>query len=222
MLGDPLYVITALGMPVMMTWLMSFLPREMAGLAGGGVIVMFLGMNLILSASSIIEERQNGTWARLLSSPVTRVEIMGGYLVKLFAVAWSQAAVLLLTGRYLFKAPWVHFTPAAFVVLASYILAMAGLGVLLSTILRTQQQIPAVASGIAVVGTMLSGVFFPAEGNKIMTLVAKISPQGWAARGLNSIMAEGAGIATVQGPVTWMFALGLLFLAIGLTRVKFE
>lgn len=221
-IGDPLYLVFTLGMPVLMTWIMSFLPKEMAGLASGGVMVMFLGLNIMMSASSVIEERQNGTWARLLSAPVTRVQVLAGYLGKILIGAWVQSAILLLGGRYLFKVPWSHFSPAVLVVLAAYILAMSGIGVLLATVLRSQQQVPAVASGIATVGTMLSGVFFPTNGNKVMEFVSKISPQGWAARGLNAIMAEGAGLGAVREPVIWMFLLGLVFLAVGMTRVKYE
>lgn len=222
MVGDPLFMVMYIGMPVLMTWIMSFLPKEMAGLASGGVIVMFLGLNEVMSATSIIEERQNGTWGRLLSAPVTRAEIMGGYLVKLFAVAWVQAAVLFASAKYLFKAPWSHLTGSAFAVLGAYILAMAGLGVLLATVLRTQQQAPAVATGISMVGTMLGGVFFPTEGNAVMEAVARISPQGWAARGLNAVLTQGAAFASVKTPVFWMLGLGLAFLALGVTRVKYE
>jgi len=89
-------------------------------------------------------------------------------------------------------------------------------------VLRTQQQAPAVATGISVVGTMLGGVFFPAEGNAVMEAVSRVSPQGWAARGLNTVMAEGAGFASVGTPVLWMLGLGLVFLALGLARVKYE
>lgn len=220
MVGDPLFMVMSVGMLVLMTWIMSFLPKEMAGLASAGVIVMFLGLNIVMSATSILEERQLGTWGRLLSAPVTRPEIMGGYLMKLFAVAWVQSAVLFVSARFLFKAPWSHLSPAAFAVLGSYILAMAGLGVLVATVLRTQQQAPAVATGISVVGTMLGGVFFPTQGNAVMEAVARVSPQGWAARGLNSVIAEGASFASVRTPVLWMLGLGLAFLALGLTRVK--
>ena len=220
--ADPLYLVFALGMPVLMTWIMSFLPVEMSGLASGGVMVMFLGLNIMMSASSVIEERQNGTWARLLSAPVTRLEVLAGYLGKVLVTAWVQAAILLLSGRYLFRVPWSHFSGSVLVVLAAYILAMSGIGVLLATVLKTQQQVPAVATGISTVGTMLSGVFFPANGNKVMEIVARISPQGWAARGLNAIMAEGSGLSVVSEPVIWMAALGLLFLVVGLTRIRFE
>lgn len=222
MTGDPMFMVMSIGMPVLMTWTMSFLPGEMAGLASSGVIVMFIGLNVVMSATSIIEERQNGTWGRLLSAPVTRAEIVGGYLVKLFALAWAQAAVLFVSARFLFKAPWSHLSPAALAILGSFILAMAGLGVLIATVLRTQQQAPAVATGISVVGTMLGGVFFPTQGNAVMEAVARVSPQGWAARGLNTVMTQGASFATVSTPVFWMLGLGLAFLALGLTRVRYE
>jgi len=222
MVRDPMYLVMSLGMPVLITWIMGFLPPNMAGLATGGVISMFLGLNLIMSAASVIEEKQTGTWRRLLAAPVARWEIVCGYLLKLLALAWAQAAVLLVSARYLFKVPWCHFTWAASTVLGSYILAMAGLGVLLSTVLKTYQQVPAVGTGISVAGTMLSGVFFPAEGNKVMLLVSKVSPQGWAARCLDLTMGRGAGLSQVASPVLWMTLAGLGFLALGIARVRYE
>ncbi len=221
-MGDPLYLLFALGMPVLMTWIMSFLPSEMAGLASSGVITMFIGLNIMMAASTVIEERQSGTWARLLSAPVTKVQVMGGYLGKVVLGAWMQAAALLLSGKFVFRIPWVHFSGLVLFVLAAYIVAMSGLGVILATTLRNHQQVPAVASGISTVGTMLSGVFFPADGNKIMEFVAKISPQGLAARGLDAIMGAGAGLDAVAGPVIWMTVAGLAFLAIGVSRVRYE
>jgi ABC-2 type transport system permease protein len=222
MLGDPMYLIFLLGMPVMMTWVMGFLPKEMAGLASSGVMVMFVALGLIMGAGVIIEERLNGTWGRLMASPVSRLEIVVGMLIKLFAVSWAQSLILIAAGRFLFGAPWAHFSGPLFAVLGAYILAMTGLGILLAGILKSQPQVQAVSTGIVMVGTMLGGVFFPVNGSKVMETIAKVSPQGWAARGINEVMMNDAGFAAVATPIMWLVGLGLVFLAIGITRIKFE
>lgn len=220
---DPLYIMSFLGLPILMTWLMSFLPAQMAGLADSGVMVMFIGINLITSAGSVLDERQNGTWARLLATPTTRWEIILGFLSKLVVMSWIQALILLLSGKYLFGAPWSFTIVEIATVLTAYIIAMTGLGLMLSGFLKTSQQVQIIATGIIMVGSMLSGAFIPVNHNSaIMVAISRISPQGWAARALNDIMAHNASLASVTGPVIWLLVLGGMFLAIGVYRMRFD
>jgi ABC-2 type transport system permease protein len=222
-LKDPLYIMSFLGIPILMTWLMSFLPAQMAGLAGSGVMVMFIGINLITSAGSILDERQNGTWARLLATPTTRWEIVLGFLSKLVAMSWIQALILLLSGKFLFGAPWSFAMGEIAAVLTAYIVAMTGLGLMLSGFLKTSQQVQIIATGIIMVGSMLSGAFIPVNhSSAIMVAISRISPQGWAARALNDIMAHNASLASVAGPVLWLLVLGAIFLVIGVCRIRFD
>ena len=222
MLKDPLFMMFFLAMPVMMTWLMGFLPREMAGLASSGVMVIFIGLNLINSAGTILEERQQGTWGRLLAAPAAAWEIYLGYVAKLFVMGWVQAILLLAAGRYLFGFPWRGTIDLVWV-LAAYILAMSGLGLLLAGFLRSHQQIPVVSTGLVMVGTMLGGVFFPVNTNSpVMVAIARISPQGWAARAINDLLSGGSDLAAVSGPILWLLGLGGIFMAVGIYRMGFD
>lgn len=225
MICDPMYIVFTLAMPLMMTWAMSFLPEaegvyEMASL---GVLVMFVALNLITSASAVIEERQTGTWQRILTSPVAYREIMGGYFIKLFIVAMVQALILLLSGKFLFGAPWNTGYGQLMVVLVVYIFAMTGLGLFLASFLKTQAQVQAVATGIVMAGTTLGGVFFPLENpSGILKLIATISPQSWAAHALRDILTVGVSMASLATPLLWMGAIGSLMLAVGTLRIRME
>jgi ABC-2 type transport system permease protein len=222
-LKDPLYIMSFLGLPVLITWLMSFLPAQMAGLADSGVMVMFIGINLITSAGSILDEQQNGTWGRLLATPTTRGEIILGFLSKLFIMSWIQALILLLAGKFLFGAPWSFAFVKIAIVLTAYIMAMTGLGIMLSSFLKSSQQVQIIATGVIMVGSMLSGAFVPVNDNSaIMAAVSRISPQGWAARALNDIMAHRASLSSITGPVIWLVILGGIFLVIGVYRIRFD
>jgi len=225
MLADPMYLVFTLGMPLVMTWAMSFLPKvegvyEMASL---GVLVMFVALNLITSASSIIEEKHNGTWQRILSSSTSYWAVLGGYFIKLFVVAWVQALILLMSGKFLFGAPWNSGYVEFAVVLTVYIFAMTGLGLFLASILKTQNQVQAVATGIVMVGTMLGDVFFPMENPAgIIKLISNISPQAWAAHALRDVMLAGATLDSLITPMLWMLGIGSLMLCAGVWRIKLE
>ncbi|MDW7673341.1 MAG: ABC transporter permease [Bacillota bacterium] len=223
MLADPMYVTFTLGLPILMTWVMSFLPKD-AGvyeMASLGVLVMFVALNLITSAGTIIEERQNGTWQRILASPSSYWSIMGGFFIKLFIVAWVQALILLFSGKLLFGAPWDHGYFEVLIVLTIYIFAMTGLGLFIASILKSQGQIQAVAMAVVMVGTMLGGVFFPIENaNGVIKLIAAISPQSWAAHALKDILTLGIGLSSLMTPLLWMTGIGTILMIAGVLKIK--
>lgn len=223
LLKDPLYMMFFLAMPVMITWLMGFLPGEAAGLASSGVIVMFVGLNLINAAGTILEEKQQGTWGRLLATPTAPWEVTLGFTIKLLVMGWLQSALLLAAGKYLFRLPWSGGTAGVAFVLAAYILAMSGLGLLLAGFLKNSQQVPMVSTGLVMVGTMLGGVFFPVNTRSpIMVAIAKISPQGWAARAINDLLTGGGDPAAIARHILWLLGAGAVFLAAGIYRMRFE
>lgn len=225
MISDPMYVVFTLGLPLVMTWAMSFLPRvdghfEMASL---GVLVMFVALNLITSACAIIEERQKGTWQRILASPVTYWSVMGGYFIKLFVLAWVQVLILMLSGKYLFGAPWNTGYLQLAVVLTVYIFAMTGLGLFLASVLKSLGQVQAVATALVMVGTMLGDVFFPIENpSGVIRIIATISPQGQAAHALRDVLTTNALLSSVATPLFWMMGIGAMFLLAGVLRIQMK
>lgn len=225
MISDPMYIVFSFGMPLVMTWAMSFLPREGGHyiMAYLGVLVMFVAINLLTSACAIIEERQKGTWQRILSSPVSYWSIMGGLFVKLFVMAWAQALILLLSGKFLFGAPWNRGYMELAVVLTVYIFAMTGLGLFLASILKSLGQVQAVATALVMLGTMLGDVFFPIENpSAIIRVIATISPQSQAAHALKGIITSDVLLSSLATPLFWMMGVGAILLTAGVMRIKTE
>ena len=226
MLADPMYIIFIMALPILITWAMSFLPErpgvyEMASL---GVLVMFVALNLITTAGGcIIEEKQTGTWYRILASSTSYWQVMAGYFIKLFLLAWLQTLILLLSGKYLFGAPWNQGYLELVIVLSVYIFAMTGLGLFLAGFLKTQGQVQAAATAVVMVGTMLGGVFFPIENpSGIIKTIAAVSPQGWAANALREVLTAGASLSSLMVPLFWMGLIGILFMLAGVIKIQME
>lgn len=223
-LADPVYLMFLLGLPILMTWVMSFLPEEVYQMAVLGVLVMFVALNILTSSGGyIIEERQSGTWQRMLASTTTYWHIMIGYFIRLFFLAVGQSAILLLSGKYLFGAPWNHGYLDTMLVMLVYIFAMTGLGLFLAGFLRSQGQVQAAAMGVVMVGTMLGGIFFPVDdASFIIQRISSISPQSLAAHALMDILTTGASVSTVLTPLVWMLAIGGLLLVAGVFKLQTE
>lgn len=226
MLADPLYIVFALAVPLLLTWVMSYLPAgdgsyEMAIL---GVLVMFVALNIITSAGGyIIDEKQIGTWQRILASPTSYWELMAGYFIKIFALAWLQSLVLLLSSKYLFGAPWKQGYLEVVVVLTVYIFAMTGLGLFIAGFVKSTGQVQMVAMAVVMVGTMLGGVFFPIEEpTGIIKVIGAISPQSWAAKALKEILTSGIELASLTTPLLWMGATGLILLIGGVIKIQLD
>lgn len=226
MASDPVQIMFIIALPVLMTWIMSFLPVEggVYEMATLGVLVMFVALNIITSAGGyILEEKQTGTWSRMLAGTVTFWQIMAAYFTRIFVVAFIQSMVLILSGKFLFGAPWNYGYFEVMVVLIVYIFAMTGLGLFLAGFLKTQGQVQAVAMAVVMMGTMLGGVFVPIENPPaIVRFIASVSPQSWAAHSLKDLFTNGASLSSLTPSITLMTGAGLLLLAAGVFKLQLE
>lgn len=223
-LADPTYLMFLIGLPILMTWVMSFLPEEVYEMAILGVLVMFVALNILTSSGGyILEEKQTGTWHRILASTTTYWQIMAGYFIRLFVMAMMQAMLLLLSSKFLFGAPWTQGYGHTIIILMVYIFAMTGLGLFLAGFLKSQGQVQAAAMGIVMVGTMLGGVFFQIENpSLILEVIANVSPQSWAAQALNEILTTGVELTSLLSPILWMTGIGLVLLVGGVIKLQTE
>lgn len=224
MLADPVQIMFIFALPILMTWVMSFLPVEAYEMAILGVLVMFVALNIITAAAGyILDEKQTGTWQRILVSTTSYWHIMTGYFIRLFVIALVQSIVLLLSGKYLFGAPWNHGYGEMMVVLIVYIFAMTGLGLFLAGFVKSQGQVQAVAMAVVMVGTMLGGVFFPIdEASGVIRFIAAVSPQSWAAGALKDILTMGVSLSSLATPLAWMTAIGMVLLFGGVVKLQME
>lgn len=169
--------------------------------------VFFIGAN---AAESIVREDQEGTLARLFTTPTARASILGGKVIAVIATLVIQIGVLLLVSSLLFGIQWGSLLPVVLLTVGLVVCA-AGFGVLLMSFVRTTRQAGPVMGGVLTIGGMLGGLFTSGIPNlpsafEDMTLV---TPQGWALRGWKLVMA-GGGVGDVLLPTLVTFGAGLL------------
>lgn len=187
-----------------------------------GMIVMFLMMSMVAQSGALLTDRTLGTWGRLLTAPTTRLQLMGGYLLSLFLTGCFQTAVLVGATRLIFQIDWGPL-PQLAAVSALVVLCAAGFGLFLAGFVRSAEQQRAVGSGLVVITCFLGGVFWPLDlMGKGMQLAGRLTPQAWAMEGFREVMLRGGAWANLVTPMAALAGLAVLFMGIGLARVRFE
>lgn len=118
---------------------------------------------LVVTSLSIAREREQGTFDQLLVSPLTPGMIMIGKTVPALLVASAQATIILAAGVVVYRIPFQGFLALLYFSMFFYILALAGFGLLISSVCSTQQQAFLGVFSFMMPAVLLSGFPSPVE-----------------------------------------------------------
>jgi ABC-2 type transport system permease protein len=167
--------------------------------------VFFLFFTVQFGVSSLLDERHNGTMARLLAAPIRPTAILGGKLLVSFAVGVVSMGLLVATTSVLLGARWGDPAGVAVLVVAG-VLAATGLTAFVASLARTADQAGSWQAIIAVVMGTLGGSFFPiGQVGGALAALSYLTPHRWFMQGLADL-AGGGGLAAVWWPATAMLA----------------
>ncbi|WP_409509544.1 ABC transporter permease [Bacillus spizizenii] len=185
-----------------------------------GFSILFVMLTMMGAAGTILEARKNGVWSRLLTAPVSRMEIGAGYVLSFFVIGWIQFGILLLASHWLFGINWGN--PAAVIVLVSFfLLTVVGIGLVIAANVRTPEQQLAFGNLFVIATCMVSGMYWPIDIEpKFMQSIAEFLPQKWAMSGLTEIMANGAHVTDILGICGILLVFAAITFTVGLKTLR--
>ena len=193
----------------------------MIGMILGGMTIFYAFFTGASSAQSILKEDEEGTLPRLFTTPTTQSAILGGKFLAIGLTIVVQMTVLLILGRLIFGIHWGALLPLALVT-ASIIMAAAGFGICLMSLMKSTKQSGTVFGGILTVTGMMGMIKIFTLGSVSSPLINTMSlfvPQGWATRGLLQVM-DGAPFANVALTSLVLVAIGIALFIIGVLRFQ--
>lgn len=176
-----------------------------------------------LLAVSVLREKQEGTFRRLLVAPMGRMVMLAGKLMPYYLINIVQIAIMLGVSSLLFKMNLGH-SPAGLVVVSLAAAATAtGLGVLVAALGRTEAQIGGLTVLLLLTLSALGGCFVPRfTMPDWLRTVGLITPHAWALDAYQDLLVRGYGLLEVLPKVGTLVAFALVFFTIGVWRFRFE
>lgn len=187
-----------------------------------GVIGQILFMiTTILTATSIVRERERGTIEQLIVTPIRSWELMVGKITPYIILAFVETAEIILIGRFWFGVPINGSLMLVGLSSGLLLLSSLGIGLLASTMAHTQQEANIVVQMTLLPSFFLSGFFFPIDAMpRVLQLVSYLTPLRYYLVAIRALMLKGAGFVAIQNQ---LYALAIFGVAImGLAAQRFH
>ncbi|MBD3661466.1 MAG: ABC transporter permease, partial [Arenibacter algicola] len=172
---------------------------------------------------NLVKEKSQGTFVRLRTNPVSYLTVLGGKTMIYLAVCLIQFGLMLGIGVYLFPSlglPSLAVTgkiPLLFLVALFAGLAAIGLGLLLGTVARTQEQSAPFGATFVVILAALGGVWVPVFiMPKFMQTLSNLSPMNWGLNAFYDVFLRDAGILDLIPELTLLFLFFVITTAISI------
>lgn len=175
---------------------------SLRGTLVAGQTGLFLLFTVGFGVLGLLAEREQGTLARLKSTPVAAGTIISAKAVVGFILGVVATTVLLTVGSLLFGVSFGSPFVVALLIL-SVATAATSMTFVVARLVRTAEQANVAQSILAMVLGIAGGAFFPIEASGFMATLMDLNPVGAFIRGLG-ISAGGGGVADVAVPLTVM------------------
>lgn len=178
-----------------------------------GMALMFLMYTVSYGGRTILTERIQGTLPRLLISPTSATQILGGKVFGIYLTGVAQMSILIFATTALFQLKWGNPLGVVVLVLAA-VFGATGWGMLITALARTAGQVSSVGSALMLIFGILGGSFVSLENlHPFVQNLSKITPNAWGLDGFTTL-ALGGGLTDITTPITALLIMGtILFIA---------
>ncbi len=189
-------------------------------LVPGLIGLVMQNITILLTALAVVGERERGTLDQILVTPVGTTALMLGKLIPYAAVGFLDFLLVLATMHWVFGVPIAGNLILLLILGAGFLMTALGLGLLISTVARSQLQAMLMAVFILLPSVLLSGLLFERE-----LMPAPVQPVAYAipltyfVEILRGIIVRGAGLADLWVPATATIVFGVVVL--GLASIRF-
>ena len=174
-------------------------------------------------ATSLLREKEDGTFRRLLAAPMTKSAILLGKLFPYYLVTILQVVLMFGVGVVVFHMGLGHAPAALVAVTLTAGLAATGLGLMTAALGRTPQQISGISTLLVLTMAALGGSMVPTfVMPRFMQALSRFTPHAWALEGYQDVIVRGLGFEAVVPDVAALLAFAAVFFGVALWRFRFD
>jgi ABC-2 type transport system permease protein len=187
----------------------------------GIVVILLTIIPMMLSAMSLVKEREIGTLEQLMVTPLKKHQLLLGKIIPYLILSYIELLIVMTVATLLFNITMNGSYLLLGILALLYLLTTIGLGIFISTFTHTQQQAMFVAWFFMVFMIIMSGFFIPIE-NMPSTLknLTYLDPMRYFMSIIRDIFQKGSSIKHLLVDTIPMTAYGLMITALAVLKFQ--
>lgn len=184
----------------------------------GVIALIVMIVSAMMTSVTLAREKETGTLRLLTVSPLKARTIVLGKVLPYFMLAGINTGVIMLLGTLVFGMPCYGSVWGVTLLCSLFILAAIGLGILISSLVKTQQSaLTGSLLGLFLPTMILSGFIFPlANMPEALQWVCRVVPATWFIEGIKGMMLKGQPVADLWLPLTVLGGMAVVLVGLAL------
>ena len=187
-----------------------------------GIIgLLILMLTLMLTSMAVVREKEIGTMEQIMVTPIRPAEFILGKTLPFAVIGFVQVFLVTTVGVFWFGVAIQGSLLLLAVSLLIYVLSALAIGLLISTISRTQQQALLTTFFFFMPAVLLSGFIFPIANMPFsIQVLTYLNPLRYALVVIRGIFLKGAGLDVLWPQLLALLILGTGLMALAVSRVR--
>ena len=176
---------------------------------------------VLIASMAVVRERERGTLEQLVVTPIGKSSIMLGKMLPYLLMGYIQIFVILGLGGLLFQVPFRGSLLLLLVLSFPFILASLGVGMLMSTVVKTQAQAIQLGFFYMLPNILMSGFMFPIDAMpKFAQWIAAAMPLTYFLEVLRGILLKGVGLRALWPDALVLLGFTLVLITVATVRFR--
>lgn len=187
-----------------------------------GFMIFFAMYPVSYSITNVLREKREGTWQRQLVAPIEKWQLIGVNLVYSVILGLIQLYTVLLVSKFIFHVNFTGSYSLIFLLFTLFAITVASLSLMLTTIIKNENQLGNALPIITTASAMLAGCFWPFElvSNKLLRLLGYLMPQRWVLDAIYKVGIRDGNIISILPNIIILAIMSLIFFKISIVREK--
>ena len=187
----------------------------------GLIGLIMQNITILLTAFTLVRERERGTIEQIIVSPIKSPELILWKLLPYTIIGFFDFLYALAFGMWWFKVPCNGSIPLLIFLGIGFVICALAIGVLISTIAKTQLQAMQLAILALLPSILLSGFVFPREAMpKVIQWIGYAVPLTYFLNIIRGIILKGVGVSYLVNDIVMLMILGVVLLTLSIFRFR--
>jgi len=184
-----------------------------------GMVVLLV--SIMLTALSVVREKEIGTMEQLLVTPLRPVEIILGKTIPFVLISLADVVLVTILAIFWFEVPFRGSPLVLLLGTLLFLISTVGVGLLISTLCATQQQAMMVSSFFFLPFIMLSGLVFPIPNMPVaVQYLTYLNPLSYFIIVIQDVFLKGVGLSILWPQMAGLALLGAALLGLSVLRFR--